>query len=140
MARRQRELWANLQSPQFGGPVFPVTAVLEPGTTNAEKVIFVAPRDVAIRRAFVAARADMGAATATVTLENVTDSEDLSGELDLSSGGVDLDGNDYEPFVLNSNADKIDEGDIVVVDYDSNTDPGELVIVMEIELLELKND
>lgn len=140
MARTQRELWANLVSPQFGGPVMPVTSVLSPGTTNAEYLVFVAPRDVAVRRAFIAGRNDMGAATATVNLENVTDSQDLASALDLSSGGVDLSGNDYAEFVLNSNADKIEEGDILVIDYDSNTDPGELVVVLEVEYLETKDD
>lgn len=139
MARTKRELWPNLVDPGFGGPVFPQTVVLTPGTTNAEYVIFVAPRNIAVRRAFIAARADMGAATATANLENVTDSEDLATALDLSSGGVDLDGNDYAQWVLNSNADLIEEGDILVVDYDSNTDPLELVVVLEIEYLETKD-
>lgn len=139
MARNKRELWPNLVSPQFGGPVFPVVATFQPGTTNAELVVFVAPRNVAIRKALVAARNDMGAATATVNLENTTDSEDLASALDVSSGGVDLDGNDYAEWTLNSNADMIEEGDILVVDYDSNTDPGELVVVLEVEFLETKN-
>lgn len=140
MARTQRELWANLVAPQFGGPVVPVTAVYQPGTTNAELLVFVAPRDVAVRRAFVAARNDLGAATATLTLENATDSEDLAATLDASSSGVDLDGNDYAQWVLNDNADLIQEGDIIVVDYDSDTDPGDLVVVLEIEYLEIKED
>lgn len=137
---KQRELWAGLVHPTFGGPVMPVSVVLTPGTTGAEYVIFVATRDCAVRRARVAARADLGAATATLTLENVTDSEDISSEMDVSSSGVDLSGNDSAEFVLNDNAEKIEEGDILVVDYDSDTDPSELVIVLEIEFLEIKED
>lgn len=140
MARTQRELWANLQSPQFGGPVVPVSAYLAPGTTNAEYIVFVAPRNLAVRRAYLAARNDLGTATATANLENVTDSEDLATALDLSSSGVDLSGNDYAEWVLNANADFIDEGDIIVVDYDSDADPGDLVVVLEVEYLEIKND
>ncbi len=135
MARRQRELWANLQHPQWGGPVMPVQVVLTPGTTSAESVIWVAPRNVAIRRARVAARADLGAATATAVLENVTDTEDLSSSFDLSTLG----GNATGEFTLNSNADFIEEGDVLTVDYESTVDPGELVIVLEVEYLELKN-
>lgn len=140
MARKTRELWANLQSPEFGGPVFPVAVYLDPGSTNGEYPVFVATRRCAIRRARVAGTADMGSATATLTLENVTDSEDLSATLDLSSGGVDLSGNDSAEFVLNSNADLLEAGDIVTVDYDSDTDIGDMVVVLEVELLELKND
>jgi hypothetical protein len=140
MARRFRELWANLQHPQWGGPVMPLSIVLTPGTTNAEYVIWTAPRNVAIRRARVAARADLGAGAVTVTLENATDSEDLTAELVLDDAGVDLDGNASAPFVMAAAADFIDEGDVIVVDYDSDTDPNELVIVLEVEFLELKND
>lgn len=139
MARTKRELWPNLVNPGFGGPVFPVQVYLDPADTNGEYPVFVATRNVAIRRAFVMGTADMGAATATLTLENVTDSEDLSATLDLSSGGVDLDGNDYAEFVLNANADLIEEGDILIVDYDSDTDIGDMVIGLEVEFLETKD-
>lgn len=138
MARNKPELWRGLVSPGIAGPVFPVASVLAPGVTNAEYVVFVATRNIAIRRARVAARNDLGAATATVNLENTTDSEDLATALDLSSSGVDLSGNDSAEFALNDNADLIEEGDVLVLDYDSDTDPGELVLVLEVELLELK--
>lgn len=137
MTRSKRELWTGLVHPEFGGPVFPVVASLTPGVTNAEYVIFTAPRNVAIRRASVAARADLSAATATATIENTTDSEDLTSELDLSTN---LSGDASDDFVMADPADFIDEGDVVVLDYDSDTDPNELVVVMEIELLELKHD
>lgn len=134
--RTPQELWANLQHfRSYGGAVIPVSTELAPGTTNAEYVIFTATRDVAIRRASVAARADMGTATATATLQNATDSEDISSSLDLSSN---LDGDASDDFSMNGNADLIEEGDVIIVDYDSDTDPNELVIVLEVELLEHK--
>lgn len=136
MSRTQRELWANLVAPQFGGPVFPVTVVLTPGTTNNEAVVFVAPRDVAIRRGYVASAADLSGAVATLTVENLTDTEDLSSEFDLSA----LEAGDSAALTFVAAADKIDEGDVVILDYDSDTDPGELVVVLEVEFLELKND
>lgn len=137
MARTPREAWDSLLGSMrsWGGPVFPQTISLTPGVTNAEYVIWTATRDVAIRRASVAARADLSAATATATLENVTDSEDISDTLDLSSN---LDGNASDDFTMNSNADVIEEGDVLIVDYDSDTDPNELVLVLEVELLESK--
>lgn len=138
MARSQRELWANLQHPAFGGPVVPVVVELEPGTTNAEYVVFTPTRDMALRRAYVAARADLSAATATATIEDTTAGEDLTSELDLSTN---LGGDASDKFTLNrDNAEKVPEGNVVVLDYDSDTDPNELVLVMEWELLELKHD
>lgn len=135
MARNKPELWHSLTSPQVSGPVFPVATELSPGTTNAEYVVFTATRNIAIRRASVAARADLSTATATATLENTTDSEDLTSELDLSSN---LDGDASDDFDMNDNADLIEEGDVIVLDYDSDTDPNELVLVLEVELREIK--
>lgn len=135
MTRTTRELWANLQHPQFGGPVFPVVAQLElDATSDRELPIFVAPRNVAVRRASVAHETSPGG-TAVYGLRNHTDSEDISSDIDADALAADT----TSDFTLNDNADLIEEGDVIVLDYTGGSSaPGAVVVVLEIELIELK--
>ena len=139
MARRQRELWANLVSPQFGGPVVSVNVVLEiPDAVNTDYVIYQATRDVAIRRARVCHEVSPDG-TSIYALVNVTDS------VDLSSADIDADAlaaNVSSAFSLGTNADKLEEGDVVALEWESTATvfPGTVVVSFEVEYLELKND
>lgn len=140
MARTQRELWANLQSPQFGGPVQTVSVVVEvEGTTTKDHPVYVATRDVAIRRASFAQENSPDGAK-TLQLVNATDTEDLTEEADSDALAAET----AHEFTVNSNADKIDQGDVIVLEYTvdtaGTTAPEEVVVTFEVELLEIKND
>ena len=139
MARTQRELWANLQHPQFGGPVFPVAVALEiADNTNADLPIFVAPRNVAVRRASVAHESSPDGTT-TYALRNLTDSEDISSsDVDAAALAADT----AATFSIGDNGDLIEEGDVIALEYESTgaVSPDSVIVVMELELVELKND
>lgn len=140
MARLKRELWTGLVNPQFGGPVQTVTVVVEAeGTTTDTYPVFVATRDVAIRRASFAQENSPDGAK-TLQLVNTTDTEDLTEEADSDA----LAANTAHEWTMTANADKIEQGDVVVLEYTvdtaGTTAPEEVVVTMEVELLELKED
>ena len=137
MARQQPELWRGLVNPILAGPVFPITVALEiPDNTNTDYPIFVATRNVAIRRASVAVETSPDG-TSIFALVNATDSEDLtSADLDADA----LTASTAGSFSMGDNADLIEEGDVVALEWESTgtTAPGTVVVCLEVEFLELK--
>ena len=137
--RKTRELWANMVNPQFGGPVFPVVVNVEvTGTATDTIPVFVATRDVALRRASIVQEVSPDGQK-TLNLRNLTDSEDLATAVDSDA----LAANTGEAFVLASASDSVDEGDVIGLVYTvataGTTAPGVVTVVLELELLELKN-
>lgn len=138
MARRQRELWASLQHPAWGGPVFPTSIVVEvTGTTTDVIPVFVATRNVAIRRASFAQEVSPDG-TKTLQLVNLTDTQDLTEEASSDALAADT----AFAWTMTSNADLLEEGDVIGLEYTvdtaGTTAPLNVVVVLELELLELK--
>lgn len=132
MAKR-RELWANLVAPQFGGPVVSMSV---PQTMSGadDLMLFVATRDMRIRRAWVS-HTVAPTGTGTYALHN------LSTTTDISSADIDADAlatDTPAQFSLVSDH-TVYEGELVVLEV-AGTGGGPLVVTMEVEYLEYKND
>jgi len=133
MAKR-RELWANLVAPQFGGPVFPMSFSLTMSGA-ADLYMFVATRDMKVRRASVA-HETAPSGTGLYTLYNLTTATDISSaDIDADALAVDT----AAAFGISSTAADVSEGDIVVLQV-AGTGGGAITCTVEVEFLELKND
>jgi len=131
---RKRELWANLVAPQFGGPVFPMSI---PQTMSGpdDLYLFTATRDMKVRRASVA-HTVAPTGTGLYTLYNLTQTQDISSaDIDADALATDT----ASAFALNPATVDVSEGDIVVLQV-AGTGGGPLVVSLEVEFLELKND